>query len=366
MPPALDALIRDCSRKTLRPVQGIADDVGRALESLGAESSPLLSEPRPRAYLYRPPFTGSRGAPGSARQRAGARPPGRREDGVPERTGAAAAKTRLLMELGRLARRSGLHVRSRPSVCPPGQAGAAGPGAADLSARSVRSSSSSPIAARAGGPEMTRKLLGAHTRVLAEHEPSLLGVPGSEGHPAPVALSPRDAGRTGPARGDRGPVGVGGADLHAARDRRPPVGRRSEPGGALPAGTRSPRGAVRAGAQDLPERRGPSGRDQSAAWRPSRRLSAAPAARRAGRGAHRRRNDRHGEAPPALSGFLAEQSGGSPLFVSEHLKAAVAEGILVRREGLWGLSGEDAGGRYSARGGFRPRGAAGASAASRR
>ena len=45
------------------------------------------------------------------------------------------------------------------------------------------------------------------------------------------------------------------------------------------------------------------------------------------------------QAPPVLTAFLLRVSEGNPFFVAEYLRAATAEGILVRERGQWHLPG---------------------------
>jgi hypothetical protein len=53
------------------------------------------------------------------------------------------------------------------------------------------------------------------------------------------------------------------------------------------------------------------------------------------------------EPPPAFVHFIATQTEGNPFFVAEYLRLAVAEGLLVRRDGRWRLQQEDGPGAFA-------------------
>jgi predicted ATPase len=177
VPPELDALILKLLAKRPQERFGYADDVAAALGRLGAGAGSWPEAPRPRAYLYRPEFAGraevfeeidrllarlSYGA-GALLLIGG-------ESGV--------GKTRLLVELARLAQSLGIQVLAGESVQP---------------LRPVLGAIADRCRER-GQPE-TERLLGPRGKVLALYEPALADLPGAAAWPEPAEL-PAEAART--------------------------------------------------------------------------------------------------------------------------------------------------------------------------
>ncbi|WP_437924723.1 AAA family ATPase [Sorangium sp. So ce291] len=333
VPDALDRLILRLLEKRPQDRLGYADDVAAALEALGAEPPPE-SGPRPRAYLYRPDFTGRGGALsviGAAMKRAERAGPGgvvlvRGESGV--------GKTRLAMEVARLAVRRDMAVLTGQCVAiGAGEAGDAGASAAPL--RPLR-----PLLlavadrCREGGDGATR-LLGSRAKVLSPYEPSLLDLPGARDHADPPPLPP------GAARErvlealratlfhftEAAPLVLILDDLQWADELTLSLLE------SLPAAGLGGRRALIVGAyrmEEAPPALEAMVADGRAVAVTLDRLDAASVgAMASGMLALR-------EPPEGFVDFLVERSSGNPFFVAEYLRAAIGEGLLARdQRGRW-------------------------------
>jgi tetratricopeptide (TPR) repeat protein len=185
VPPELDALILSLLAKRPQDRLGHADDVAAALDRLGAEDGLASASPKPRAYLYRPGFTGreepflmlTERLSGVEQNGTGSLVLIGGESGV--------GKTRLAMELIRAATPRRNRVLS--GECLPPAAGVQGQGGAPL--QPLRSALQQ-IAdrCREKGLEETERLLGKRGKLLALYEPSLAGLPGQDAYPEPAEL----------------------------------------------------------------------------------------------------------------------------------------------------------------------------------
>jgi tetratricopeptide (TPR) repeat protein len=191
--PDLDALILRLLAKRPQARFGYAADVASALAALGAEDSLSAAGPKPRSYLYRPRFAGRADALSQLEQSLAALEHG--QGGLVLLGGeSGVGKTRLAMELGRRAQRSGVTVL--PGECLPPSAAADGSGArAGAPLQALRQ----PLQALADrcrvlGLEETERLLGSRGKLLALYEPGLVGLPGQDAYPEPVEL-PAEAAR---------------------------------------------------------------------------------------------------------------------------------------------------------------------------
>jgi predicted ATPase/serine/threonine protein kinase len=247
VPAELDELVLRLLAKEPRQRLGHADAVAAALEALGAEDGLARAGPRARAYLYRPGFAGREPAFGQLEARLEALQ--KRSGGLVLVGGeSGVGKTRLVLELAHLARQRRVEVLG--GECLPGVGSAAqepvptvssvsdpalaGPRPADPgkqvhplpspvsrlpspteSARAPRGRSDRspwfaaagvPLEAlrkplqgiadrcREGGAEETERLLGPRGKLLAQYEPALRGLPGQEAHAEVVEL-PAEAAR---------------------------------------------------------------------------------------------------------------------------------------------------------------------------
>jgi tetratricopeptide (TPR) repeat protein/predicted kinase len=183
----LDALILRLLAKRPRDRPGHADDVGAALAALGGQDEASAPGPKPRAYLYRPGFSGRDEVLRSLEERLSSLHQGQGglvliggESGV--------GKTRLALELARRAERQAIHVGC-------GECGASA--AAEPFAQARNCGPLEPFrpwlrsvadTCRLQGPDETRRLLGGHVRVLARYEPALDVLTGQEDTPEPEDL----------------------------------------------------------------------------------------------------------------------------------------------------------------------------------
>ena len=195
VPTALDDLILRLLSKNPRERIGHADDVASALVALGADAGHgyPAEPPPPRAYLYRPGFTGREEVFRKLRQRIDAARSGQGamiflagESGV--------GKTRLATEAGRAA--TGASLRAVASECTPfnvaEQEGADYNGAPLHPFARVLEA----VADRCQefGPSETARLLGSRAKVLAPYAPALARAPGFDAVPDAPELS-AEAGR---------------------------------------------------------------------------------------------------------------------------------------------------------------------------
>ncbi len=188
--PALDELVLRLLAKAPRDRIGHAADVASALAKLGAgsDSGYSVEAPKPRAYLYRPGFTGRDEVFRKLRQPIDAAKSGvgsmvclAGESGV--------GKTRLATELGRQATGSGLRVVA--CECVPFNV-------AETEGVDYNGAPLHPFARvleaivdkclEFGAPE-TARLLGARGWVLAPYEPSVARAPGLGDFPKPTDLA---------------------------------------------------------------------------------------------------------------------------------------------------------------------------------
>lgn len=188
IPEAIDRLVLGLLAKARHERIGFAEDVAAALVAVGA-NEPRGEAPRPRRYLNRPRYAGeslnrvllARGG------RLSAEPSGSLTLlGGPSGIG----KTRLALELARSLQRPLTIVAEHHET--PGAEGRFGPTSPLSGFQTLLQMVADTCAA--GGPEVTRELLGDGGRALAVYQPLLLQLPGSERWPEEAALPP------GPAR----------------------------------------------------------------------------------------------------------------------------------------------------------------------
>jgi serine/threonine protein kinase/tetratricopeptide (TPR) repeat protein len=195
VPAALDDLILRLLAKNPRERIGHADDVAAALIALGADAAHGydVKPPEPRAYLYRPGFTGRdevfrklRARIDGARNGQGAVMFVAGESGV--------GKTRLATEAGRAA--TGQSLRAIASECTPFNV--AEQEGADYNGAPlhpfVRVLEAVADRCQEFGPAETARLLGPRCRVLAPYAPALTRAPGFYDFPEAPSLS-AEAGR---------------------------------------------------------------------------------------------------------------------------------------------------------------------------
>jgi serine/threonine protein kinase/predicted ATPase len=178
VPPQLDALVLRLLAKEPRERFGHAGDLATALAELGAQDGLAAAGPKPRAYLYRPGFSGRHGVLRQLEQTL-----------LGLRSGAGAViliggesgvgKTRLLMELGRRATKVEATLLTGECL----DAGAQPLEALRKPLQSIADR------CRAGGTQHTERILGLRGKPLAQYEPALAGLPGQEIHPEPAELS---------------------------------------------------------------------------------------------------------------------------------------------------------------------------------
>jgi eukaryotic-like serine/threonine-protein kinase len=326
--PRLEDLILRLLGKLPQERPGYADDVGLELEALGAEPTREFATPAPRPYLYRPSFSGRRELVTLLDEELQAAFKGRGRCVL--LTGpSGAGKTRLCLELARRARVEGMRVHS--GECTPMSGGDRGAGVPLQAFRPLLQEIADRC--RADGVRMTERLLGVDGRILEEIEPAFASVPGHERFAAPPRL-PAERSREriqhsvveviARFAGVR-PLLVVLDDLQWADDltlgvlrelvNRPRnmhaivlVTCRSESAEAALGLLRGAASMVALGVEPL------SAHDVE-------RIVAGMTARE--------------DPPSSLVNHLARESAGNPFFVAEYLKAAVAEGLLVRESGHW-------------------------------
>jgi serine/threonine protein kinase/tetratricopeptide (TPR) repeat protein len=188
LPPELDELLLRLLEKQPRRRLGYADDVSAALGRIGIEAEPPRGAPAAQAYLYRPGFSGRADVLEQMRRHLAALRSG---SGAMVLVGgeSGAGKTRLLVELSRLAAEERLRVLT--GECPPPAVETA---AGDAPLQAFRSFLQA-VADRCqeGGAEETERLLGVRAPVLAAYEPALAALPGLEAQGAPAELPPHEA-----------------------------------------------------------------------------------------------------------------------------------------------------------------------------
>jgi tetratricopeptide (TPR) repeat protein len=333
LPETLDALVLRLLRKRPEERLGHADDVAAALERLGAEDGFAHEAPMPRAYLYRPRFTGRTEVlellDGLVRQlnvQGGALVLLGGESGV--------GKTRLAVEAAKEAQSRGLCVLL--GECQPVSAlSGAGAGGAPLQPlRKLLQHVADRC--REQGPTETESLLGQRGPVLALYEPALGALPGQAAREAPADL-PAEAARlrlfsylaeTLSALGERQRLVLVLDDLQWADELTLSFLEHLLRTGRLRQMRVLVVGTYRA--EELGD--------------VLRRVLDCPGVHRVGL----ERLDEAGvgtivgdmlalDPPPQLfARFLARQSEGNPFFVAEFLRTAVAERLLARDElGQW-------------------------------
>ncbi|MBK8251347.1 MAG: protein kinase [Polyangiaceae bacterium] len=185
--PALDDLVLRLLQKDPRARLGYADSVAAALEAaLPPRETPVpsvapTSAGAPRAYLYRPSFTGH----AAALRRITTEPGGMVLIGAES----GAGKTRFAMEVGRLLAGE---MRIVTGECLP-----VGPDDAPIFGAPLHPFG--PLLrliadeCRSQGPGMSELLLGRRGRVLSDYEPALLELPEVLDLPTPARLTPEAA-----------------------------------------------------------------------------------------------------------------------------------------------------------------------------
>jgi eukaryotic-like serine/threonine-protein kinase len=208
--PELDELVLRLLEKKPRARLGYADDVSVALARLGIDAEPPRGVPPARAYLYRPGFTGRADVLEPLHLRLTALQSGR--GGVVLIAGeSGVGKTRLLVELARLASQEGLRVLA--GECLPGVASREQHAATEeqdastplVTRGSQLGTASAPLQAfrlllqsiadrcRERGELETKRLLGSRGRVLSAYEPAMGDLPGLDAHGPPAELPPKEA-----------------------------------------------------------------------------------------------------------------------------------------------------------------------------
>ena len=174
--PKLDALVLRLLAKDPRERFGYADDVARALESLGAESTPP-SGPAARTYLYRPRLAGRSEELRQIQRRlesvAGGEPSFVLVSGE-----SGVGKTRFVSEVTSLA--TAMQFQVHLGGCLPDHPG----GLAGF--RGILRSLGDQCREKGAGE--TDRIFGNRLKVLTPYEESLEGVPGAETHPTPAPL----------------------------------------------------------------------------------------------------------------------------------------------------------------------------------
>ncbi len=188
----LDDLVLRLLAKHPRARPGYAGDVASDLLLLGADSAVAEPSPQPRAFLYRPGFTGREKLFGRLRNRAGALAATPKGEVLLIGGERGVGKTRLALELASATARTGLLIltgEARPLAGGiPGEA----PTMAPLQALR-RPLQSIADRCRELGFQETNLLLGNRGKILALYEPALEKLPGQELYPEPVDLPPRAA-----------------------------------------------------------------------------------------------------------------------------------------------------------------------------
>ncbi len=195
LPGRLEWLILKLLEKRPQDRLGFAEDVDRVLAEVGVESVEPAQQPRPRPYLYRPPFSGR----ADAMQRMGAR-----LDALALGHGgcifigggSGAGKTRLAMEMARGALSRNLSVVTGECI----QRGLSS-SQVDAGPRASPLHPFRPLLARVAdwcrvrGEEETAWLLGPRGKVLVSYEPALGQLPGMQEQPPPPRLASDEAER---------------------------------------------------------------------------------------------------------------------------------------------------------------------------
>ncbi len=191
--PALDALALALLAKAPRARLGYAQDVNVTLEHLGVPDLHASEEHQARPYLYRPELAG-RDAPLAEMRAWLMRAVSGQRGGLVLIGGeSGVGKTRLVMELARLATRHGAVVVS--GQCPP-------LGTAQSGDQRMQAAPFYPLRpllqavadrCRELGASTTERLLGAHGRILEACEPSLAFLPYQREHPLPAELPAEQA-----------------------------------------------------------------------------------------------------------------------------------------------------------------------------
>lgn len=334
LPRALDELVLRLLAKQPRDRIGHAEDLAGRLAALGAAASRDRG-PRPRGYLYRPGLAGRDAAlAGLVAEMSAGFAAGRGglalvigESGV--------GKTRLAAELARRAQAMGGRVLTGGCAPRVGSGGGAGLHALARPLQAVADR------CRSEGPAETRRLLGGRARLLARHQPALLGLPGLDEQTEPAEL-PQEAARalvshelvaTFAALGEDRPLLLVLDDLQWADELTLAFLARLAGDGGLARARLFVLGTARS--------------DEIGAS-----LGQLLAA-----GTRRVDLDRLGEdgvramvadmlalpAPgAALVRFITRHTEGNPFFIAEYLRAAVDEGLIVRDErGRFQLVGDD-------------------------
>ena len=327
LPRAIDDLVAQMLHKEPRQRYGHADSVAAVLRLLGADD-PDAPAPRPRAYLYRPGLAGRERLLGQLRHRLDDLATGRGgsvmlggESGV--------GKTRLLVALAGEAMRRGFTVLHAECGAVTGSGVRA---TANLPLRTILLSIADRCRER--GAEETARILAGGGRVLAAHESSIEGLPGVVQEETPADLPAEEArlrfwralATTVQRIAEEQPVVLVVDDVHGADELTLGFLRLLvRTGGDVPVlllstyrseETRADLDALRSAplVEDRPI--GALSADQVAEM-VGDMLALAP-------------------APAALSQRLFQLSDGNPFFVAEYLRAAIAEGLLVRDgRGAW-------------------------------
>ncbi len=340
----VDGVAADLDRLVVRLLQpeprdrvGHADDVARALTEVAGTGATPLPIPA-RAYLYRPRLAGREEILKDFDDRLG---------GVMARAGGIAllagesgvGKTRLASEIARRARILGLEVLTGECV-PVAFSETTGnlAGAPLQPVRGILRALADRCIER--GDEATRVLFGARAKVLAVYEPAIREIPGFAALPEPPRLPPEAARRraigsvaeTFAALARETSVLIVLDDLQWADDLTAELLAR------LATSWLADKSFYLLGTMRSDE----AGPDLD-------RLSRSPAVARfdlvgldsASVGALVA-DMMADDAPPDLVRTLAAQSSGNPFFVTEYLRTAVSEGLLVRDElGRWRAAGSE-------------------------
>ncbi|MBI2571450.1 MAG: protein kinase [Candidatus Schekmanbacteria bacterium] len=170
----------------------VPESAGGVAADTGAE--PRNGHPKPRPYLYRPPFVGRAAILAEIEERLAALR-GAGSGGALFLGGeSGVGKTRLVVEAGRRAAARDLVVLTG-NCLPPTAGHLWSEGRGDVPLQALRG----PLRkladrCREWGQEETDRLFGARARLLAAFEPSLRHLPGQDAYPEPVVLA-RDEGR---------------------------------------------------------------------------------------------------------------------------------------------------------------------------